>query len=146
MDHDDNAPMVNSADMKAKATRILIDLTKLDGQPLEYRRHIGPYPDVLFLIRDKSLEVIAAEPVMASSDQIIDAAMARSIQADAERTHPLLAWIVMRDDAYPGQILARLVTDAMTPYVLLADTLGALHAQFRLAWSVQLISRPIRPR
>ena len=65
-----------------------------------------------------------------SQDQIIDAAMAQSIQADAERTHPLLAWIVMRDEeAYPGEFLARLVTDGVTPYVLLADTLGGLHAQ-----------------
>ena len=61
--------------------------------------------------------------------QIIDAVMARSIQADAERTHPLLAWVVMRDEAYPGQFVARLVTDALTPYVLLAETLGELHAQ-----------------
>jgi hypothetical protein len=68
--------------------------------------------------------------VTTSQDQIIDAAMAQSIQADAERTHPLLAWIVMRDEeAYPGEFLARLVTDGVTPYVLLADTLGGLHAQ-----------------
>jgi hypothetical protein len=67
---------------------------------------------------------------MANQDQIIDAVMARSVQADAERTHPLLAWIVMRDeDAYPGRLMARLVTDGVTPYVLLAETLGELHAQ-----------------
>jgi hypothetical protein len=29
--------------------------------------------------------------------QIIDAVMARAIEADAEQTHPLFAWIIMRD-------------------------------------------------
>jgi hypothetical protein len=66
---------------------------------------------------------------MANQDRIIDTTMARSIQADAERTHPLLAWIVMRDEDYSGQFVARLVTGAATPYVLLAETLGELHAQ-----------------
>jgi hypothetical protein len=33
---------------------------------------------------------------MPNQDQIIDAVMARSIQADGERTHALLAWVVMR--------------------------------------------------
>jgi hypothetical protein len=61
--------------------------------------------------------------------QIIDAVMARSIQTDAARTHALLAWIVMRDEEYRDQFAARVVTDALTPYVLLADTLGELHAQ-----------------
>jgi hypothetical protein len=41
--------------------------------------------------------------------------------------HPLLAWIVMREEeAYPGQFVARLATDVVTPYVLLADTLREL--------------------
>ena len=66
---------------------------------------------------------------MPDQDQIIDAAMARSIQADAVRAHTLLAWIVMRHEGYPGQFVARLVTDALTPYVLLAETLGDLHSQ-----------------
>jgi hypothetical protein len=36
----------------------------------------------------------------------------------------------MQDDtAYPGKFVGRLVTDALIPYVLLADTLGELHAQ-----------------
>ena len=39
--------------------------------------------------------------------------MARAIQADAVRTHQLLAWIVMQDEVpYPGKFVARLVTDA----------------------------------
>ena len=42
---------------------------------------------------------------MPSQDQIIDAMMARSIQVDVVRTHPLLAWVVVRDEAaYPRQV------------------------------------------
>jgi hypothetical protein len=67
---------------------------------------------------------------MPDLDRIIDTVMAQSIQADATRTHPLLAWVVVRDEeAYPGQFVARLATDALTPYALLAETLGELHAQ-----------------
>ena len=63
-------------------------------------------------------------------DQIIDAVMARGIHADAVRTHPLAAWVIVRDQIdYPAAWVARLVTDGLTPYVLLADTLGGLHAQ-----------------
>ena len=48
-------------------------------------------------------------------DQIIDAVMARSIQADAVRTHPLAAWVIVRDPIYyPGDLVARLVTDGLT--------------------------------
>lgn len=39
--------------------------------------------------------------------------MARALQSDAARTHPLFAWIVMRDrPEYPGAFVARLVTNA----------------------------------
>jgi hypothetical protein len=63
-------------------------------------------------------------------DQIIDATMARSIQFDAARKHPLLAWVVTQDqNAYDGQFVARLATDAPTAYVLLAATLGDLHSK-----------------
>jgi hypothetical protein len=66
---------------------------------------------------------------MSVQDQIIDAVMARALQADAIRTHPLMAWIVMHDDAIsPGVFVARLVTDAATPCVV-ADTLAGLHEQ-----------------
>ena len=34
---------------------------------------------------------------MSAQDQIIDAAMAGALQADAIRKHPLVAWIVTRD-------------------------------------------------
>ena len=75
---------------------------------------------------------------MPGRDQIITATMARSIQADAARKHPLVAWVVTRDEGtYRGQFVARLLTDAPTPYVLLADTLGELHAQLPsgMGWS-----------
>jgi hypothetical protein len=67
---------------------------------------------------------------MPAQDQIIDAAMASGLQADAIRAHPLVAWIVTRDEAaYPGEFVARLVTSEPTPYVMVADTLAGLQAQ-----------------
>ena len=64
------------------------------------------------------------------SDQIIDALMACAIHADAARTHPLVGWIVMRDQPdYPDEMIARLVTDAPTPYVLRGHTLAEVQAQ-----------------
>jgi hypothetical protein len=61
--------------------------------------------------------------------RIIDAVMARAIQADAARVHPLFAWIIMRDlPEYPGALVARLVTDAPTPHILLGHTLAELYA------------------
>jgi len=62
-------------------------------------------------------------------DQIIDAAMARGLHADACRTHALTGWVVMRDSPeYPDKVIARLVTDAPSPYLLLAGTLAEIHA------------------
>jgi hypothetical protein len=56
-----------------------------------------------------------------SADQIIDEAMARSVQANAARTHPHSTWVVTRDEGtYRGKFVARLVTNAPTAYVLLA--------------------------
>jgi hypothetical protein len=64
------------------------------------------------------------------ADQVIDAAMARGLHADACRSHALVGWVVMRDPPeYPDKVTARLVTDAPSPYVLLADTLAEIHAQ-----------------
>lgn len=64
------------------------------------------------------------------SDQIIDALMACAIHGDAARTHPLVGWIVMRDQPeYPDEMIARLVTDAPTPYVLRGHTLAELRDQ-----------------
>jgi hypothetical protein len=63
-------------------------------------------------------------------DQIIDAVMARALHADAVRVHPLSVWIILRDPVdYPGELVARLVTDTLTPYVLRAGTLAEIHAQ-----------------
>jgi hypothetical protein len=73
-----------------------------------------------------------------SADQIIDPVMARALQADACRSTPLVGWLVTRGTPeHPHQIVARLVTDAPTPYVLVADTLGELHALLPrgLIWS-----------
>jgi hypothetical protein len=62
--------------------------------------------------------------------QIIDAVMARAIQEDTARTHPLFDWIVMRDvPKYLGAFVARLVADAPTSYALLGHTLAELQAQ-----------------
>jgi hypothetical protein len=62
--------------------------------------------------------------------EIIDAVMARAIQEDAVRKHPLFAWIVMQDlPGYPGVLAARFVIDAPTPYVLLGHTLAEVQAQ-----------------
>jgi hypothetical protein len=63
---------------------------------------------------------------MSDQDQIVDATMALSIQADAARKYPLLAWVVTRDDGtYRGQFVARLLTNYKTP----ACCWGELHAQ-----------------
>ena len=80
-----------------------------------------------------ALAAPAPKEATGMSDQVIDAVMARSIHADAVRTHPLAAWVIVRDQIdYPGNLVARLVSDQLTPYVLLADTLGALHTQLPL--------------
>jgi hypothetical protein len=63
-------------------------------------------------------------------DEIIDALMARAVHADAARTHPLVGWIVMRDQPdCPDEIIARLVTDTPTPYILLGHTLAEVRIQ-----------------
>lgn len=62
-------------------------------------------------------------------DQIIDAAMARALHLDACRTHPVVGWVVMRDPPdYPDRVVARLVTRAPCPYVLVADSLAEVQA------------------
>ena len=62
--------------------------------------------------------------------QIIDAAMARALHADACRDHALVAWVVMWDlPAYPDRFIAQLLTSAPCPYVLVGDNLAAVQAQ-----------------
>ncbi|MBV8612668.1 MAG: hypothetical protein JOY66_02705 [Acetobacteraceae bacterium] len=64
------------------------------------------------------------------ADQIVDAAMACALHADACRTHPLVGWVVMRDPPeHPDRFVARLMTEAPSPYVLVADTLAEIHAR-----------------
>ena len=63
------------------------------------------------------------------TDQLIDAAMARALHADACRDHALVAWAVLWDlPAYPDRYAARLVTSGqgMLPYLLLADSLAGI--------------------
>ena len=63
-------------------------------------------------------------------DQIIDAAMARALHADACRDHALVAWVVMWDDpAYPARFIARLVTTGPLPYLLIGNTLAEVQEQ-----------------
>ncbi len=62
-------------------------------------------------------------------DQIIDAAMARSLHVDACRAHPMVGWVIVTDPPhYPCKFVARLVTDAPSSYVLVANTLAEIHA------------------
>jgi hypothetical protein len=63
-------------------------------------------------------------------DEVIDAVLARGINADAVRREPTVGWVVMRDHwDYPGKVVARLVTTAPSLFVLVADTLGELRSQ-----------------
>jgi hypothetical protein len=64
------------------------------------------------------------------SDQIIDAAAAQGLHTYATRIYPQVGWIVMRDQAeYSNKFVARLTNNTPTPYILLADSIAALHAQ-----------------
>lgn len=68
---------------------------------------------------------------MTIDDQIIDAAMAKALQADACRGHSLVAWVVLWDlPAWPERYAARLLTSGRdpSPYVLLAGTLAEMRA------------------
>jgi hypothetical protein len=63
-------------------------------------------------------------------DQIIDAVIARAIHADAVRSHPLVGWIVMRDQPdHPDEMIARLVTEVPMPHILLGHTLAEVQVQ-----------------
>lgn len=64
------------------------------------------------------------------TDQIIDAAAAQELHAYARRAHMEVAWVVMKEQVdHPDEFVARLVTNASTPYVLLAGTLTGLQSQ-----------------
>jgi hypothetical protein len=63
-------------------------------------------------------------------DQVIDAVMAHALHADVCRDHALVAWVVMWDaPGYPDQVIARLATKRLSPYLLLADTLAGVQEQ-----------------
>jgi hypothetical protein len=78
-------------------------------------------------------------------DQVVDTAMAQSLQADALREHGLFAWVIMRDDpAYPGRYTAGLTTSGPLPYVLIGDSLAAVQEQ--LPADLERVSRqPMHP-
>ena len=68
------------------------------------------------------------------NDQLINAAMARALHADACRNYALVAWVVLWDlPAYPGRYAARLATSSASPYLLLADTLTGIREQLPFA-------------
>ena len=64
---------------------------------------------------NRQLAAIAAPaPKEATSmpDQVIDAVMARSIHGDAVRTHPLAAWVIVRDQIdYSGKLVCHAIHD-----------------------------------
>jgi len=63
------------------------------------------------------------------SDQIIDVATARSVQANAAKAQVLFGWIIQHDPPeHPGKYVARFATAHPTIYVMLADTLAELQA------------------
>ncbi len=56
--------------------------------------------------------------------------MASSLHSDISRTYPLVVWVVMNNlPEHPRKLIARLVTDRPTDYVLVADNLNDLRAQ-----------------
>lgn len=64
------------------------------------------------------------------NDQIIDAAMAQAIQADANRVRALYGWIILRElPEHPGRLVARFAIDHPTVYVIVAETLASIHEQ-----------------
>ena len=51
---------------------------------------------------------LGSEEATSMQNQIIDAVMARSIHTNAVRTHPLAAWVIVRDQIdYPRALVAR---------------------------------------
>lgn len=64
------------------------------------------------------------------SDQVINADMARAIQADATRQRILFAWIIQHDPPeHPGRYVARFATEHPTVYVLVGDTLAEVQGK-----------------
>lgn len=78
-------------------------------------------------------------------DQIIDAAMARSLNADAVRSQVLFGWIVQNDPPeHPDKFVARFATDHPTIYVMVADSLAEIQAMLP-AGLVRSERQPVDP-
>src|SRR3954452_1025651 len=77
-----------------------------------------------------------------------DAPLARALQVGAVRTHPLLAWVGMRDPPeYPGEFVARLVTDGPTPSTCCWPTpWPGFRLSCRPTWCGPTVNRPTRLR
>ena len=57
------------------------------------------------------------DPLPYPGDQLIDAAMARALHADARRDHTIVAWVVLWDlPAHPERYAARLVTSGQAAW------------------------------
>ena len=64
------------------------------------------------------------------TDQVVGAAAARGLHANARSAHALVVWVVTRNPPeHPGKFVACLVTETPSSYVLVADTLAEIHAQ-----------------
>ena len=63
-------------------------------------------------------------------DEIINADLASGLHADACRKNALVGWVVMHDPPeYPDRFVARLLTDAPTPYILISNSLAELQGK-----------------
>src|SRR5689334_10677861 len=66
----------------------------------------------------------------------------RALHADACRGHALVGWVVRRNPPeYPGKVVARLVTETPTPYVLVAEPWPSSTPGCRRAWRAPGASR-----
>ena len=80
------------------------------------------------------------------TDQLIDAAMARGLHADACRVHALVGWVVRQSPPeYPGKFVARLVTGA-PPTCSSPTPWPRSTPSCRRIWCAPGASRPTRPR
>lgn len=64
------------------------------------------------------------------SDNLLTPEVAATLHQRALELSALAVWVISEDEPdYPGVLVARLITEAATPYVLTAATLPELRAQ-----------------